>query len=301
MLRRSAVKRHPMKMIDAHIHFSDRPGFQETAAEAGHVNTPEHLKQEFDRLGFALGIAMGVGDGGRDEGECRPLLPDLAGLEAARQGEQPDFIAFCCGLDSGAITPENTPRALELFEKYLKMPRCVGLKLYTGYQPVYPGDPRHAPFFELAGACGVPVVFHTGDTAGSRGKLKYAHPLTVDDPASDFPGTTFVMAHYGNPWIVDATEVAAKHENVFIDLSGLAVGRFEPEAFCAEYHGYLEHLKTWITYLSDYGKFLYGTDWPLVDPEAYLQLIRRLIPERHHNAVLCENALRVLPKLEKLL
>ena len=121
-----------MKMIDAHIHFSDRPGFQETAAEAGHVNTPEHLKQEFDRLGFALGIAMGVGDGGRDEGECRPLLPDLAGLEAARQGEQPDFIAFCCGLDSGAITPENTPRALELFEKYLKMPRCVGLKLYTG-------------------------------------------------------------------------------------------------------------------------------------------------------------------------
>lgn len=75
------------------------------------------------------------------------------------------------------------------------------------------------------------MVFHTGDTAGSRGKLKYAHPLTVDDPASDFPGTTFVMAHYGNPWIVDATEVAAKHENVFIDLSGLAVGRFEPEAF----------------------------------------------------------------------
>ena len=109
------------------------------------------------------------------------------------------------------------------------------------------------------------------------------------------------MAHYGNPWIVDATEVAAKHENVFIDLSGLAVGRFEPEAFCAEYHGYLEHLKTWITYLSDYGKFLYGTDWPLVDPEAYLQLIRRLIPERHHNAVFCENALRVFPKLEKLL
>ncbi len=289
-----------MKIIDAHIHFSDRPGFHETAAEAGHVNHPAHLKHEFDRLGIALGIAMGVGDGGRAEGECRPLLPDLAGAEAARRGDQPGFIAFCCGLDSEAITPENTPRALESFEQYLKMPRCAGLKLYTGYNHVYPGDPRHAPFFELAGACGVPVVFHTGDTAGNRGRLKYAHPLTLDEPAAEFPGTTFVMAHYGNPWIVDATEVASKHDNVFIDLSGLAVGRFDPDRFQEEYHGYIEHLRTWITYLSDYGKFLYGSDWPLVNLDSYLTFLRRLIPEKHHAAVFRENALRAFPKLAEL-
>ena len=53
------------------------------------------------------------------------------------------------------------------------------------------------------------------------GKIKYAHPLTLDDAASEFPDVKFVMAHYGNPWIIDATQVARK-ENVFYRPFGYA-------------------------------------------------------------------------------
>ena len=67
----------------------------------------------------------------------------------------------------------------------------------------------------------MPVAVHTGDTAFSDARLKYAHPLTVDEAAADFPDVKFVICHCGNPWFADATEVAAKNPNVYIDLSGL--------------------------------------------------------------------------------
>ncbi|MGN0848223.1 MAG: amidohydrolase family protein, partial [Victivallaceae bacterium] len=111
----------------------------------------------------------------------------------------------------------------------------------------------------------------------------------------------FVMAHYGNPWIVDATEVAVKNPNVFIDISGLAVGRFEPEWFCSRYSSYLEYIKMWMTYLSDYKKIMYGSDWPLVNLESYLSVIKRLIPEDEYENVFFNNALRVFPKISRLL
>ena len=59
----------------------------------------------------------------------------------------------------------------------------------------------------------MPVVIHTGDTANPTALLKYSHPLTVDAVAVNFPRVQFVMAHYGNPFIVEATEVAKKNPN----------------------------------------------------------------------------------------
>ena len=154
---------------------------------------------------------------------------------------------------------------------------------------------------ELAAACDVPVVIHTGDTAGTRGHVKYAHPLTVDEVAVDFPKTRFVLAHYGNPWIVDATEVAAKNENVSIDLSGLAAGTIDAAVFLKQFRGYLEHMRVWMDYLGDWSRFLYGSDYPLVNIGEYIKVIRAIVPEEHHEAVFCNNALRVFPKLKLLL
>ena len=46
---------------------------------------------------------------------------------------------------------------------------------------------------------------------------------------------------------------------------------------------------------------MYGTDWPLVNLEAYLTVLRRLVPEKAHNLVFRENALRIYSKLNALL
>ena len=46
----------------------------------------------------------------------------------------------------------------------------------------------------------------------------------MDEVAVDNPDVRFVMAHFGNPWLIDAAEVVFKNPNVWADLSGLFVG-----------------------------------------------------------------------------
>lgn len=281
-----------MRIIDAHLHFGDKPYFAEAAIAAGHENTAAHLRETFARLGIRLAIAMGstglVAEGG-------PVpVPDLDGEVL------PPEIAYCCGVNGELTTRDNLPEMLAAYEAAVADPHCVGLKFYPGYNRIYLGDPRNRPFLELAEAYDLPVVIHTGDTAGSHGVLKYAHPLTIDEVAVDFPRVRFVIAHFGNPWAMDAAEVALKNENVYIDLSGLAQGKFALAAFYEQYRGYLEYLRTWLGYLSRYDKVLYGSDWPLVHLETYIELIRQLIPPEHHDAVFFANACRVFPKIMDL-
>ena len=283
-----------MKIIDAHFHFSKCGHFDEIAREAGHENTPGHLAQVFRQTGIELGIAMGEMGGGRIDGVCTPRLP-------AMPQPYPPNIAWCAGLESGETGPENLDRSLELFASALSQPACVGLKLYPGYNTISLNDPRHDPYYELAGKFNVPVVIHTGELSGHHGLLKYSHPLNVDELASRFPDVRFVMAHYGNPWIVDATAVAAKNPNVFLDLSGLAAGNFSPDRYWEHFRGHLELLRTWLVYLDNWEKVMYGSDWPLVNIPAYIEVIRRLIPEKHRAAVFFENACRVFPKITAML
>ena len=49
-------------IIDAHLHFSRHEHMGVIAREAGHVNTPGHLKQVFRECGIALGVVMGNHD-----------------------------------------------------------------------------------------------------------------------------------------------------------------------------------------------------------------------------------------------
>lgn len=285
-----------MKIIDAHLHFFQADErFAAIAQRAGHLSTAAHLSAAFAQCGVVMGVGMGTV--GKEENLSRSNPLTLA----FPQGEEPPFLTYCLGIDTASLTPENRDESLRAFAARLADPRAVGLKVYAGYQPYFVNDPLYHPFYELAEACGVPVVIHTGDTANPQGRLRYAHPLTVDEAAVNFPRVRFVMAHYGNPWIVDATEVAKKNPNVSIDLSGLAEGCFDPAAFCETYRGYLDVLRTWMTYLGDFSKLLYGSDWPLVNLANYIELIARLIPPSAQAAVFYENAARVFPKIEPLL
>lgn len=280
-----------MKMIDAHLHFSASEHFKQTALRAGHLDTLEHLQSVFQEQNIVLGIGMGV-DGKEGNTKVSNPLTVNFGTE-----QNPDFLVQCLGIDTAAIHNENSKASLAAFQEKVQDKNVVGLKVYAGYQHFHVNDPVYHPFYELAEANNLPVVIHTGDTANSAGLLKYSHPLTVDEVAVNFPRVRFVMAHYGNPWIIDATEVAKKNPNVYIDLSGLAEGKFSVDWFYDAYKGYIEHIKTWLTYLSRYDKMMYGSDWPLVNMAVYIEVIKRLIPEEYHQAVFYDNAVKVFPKI----
>ena len=282
------------KIIDAHLHFVQEEHFELRAQAAGHLASSAHLLEVFHKYNIVKAVAMGTYNILAETGELSyPRTINLGGKFSLDNYNQPPEILYCAGVDSSSLSAQNLNASLGLFEQHLRSKYCVGLKLYPGYNDFYVSDPLYDEFYALAADYNLPVVIHTGDTARSSGLLKYSHPLTVDEVAVKFPQTKFVLAHVGNPWIVDAVAVAKNNPNVFIDLSGLAEGVFEPEWFFSEYSGYCEHLKTWLQYLSHYDKLMYGSDWPLVNIPTYLQIIGKLIPAQYHQQVFYENALNI--------
>jgi hypothetical protein len=164
-----------------------------------------------------------------------------------------------------------------------------GLKLYPGYEPFYPADAKLAPAYRLAEEFDVPVMIHTGDTYSPTGKVKYSHPLNVDEVAVDFPNVRFLICHLGNPWFRDCMEVVYKNENVYTDISGLTLGNFTDR-----FEAYMrQQLKEMLLWGMNPRKVLFGTDWPLVTMESYLQFMDELkLPPKDKQLMLHENAAR---------
>lgn len=291
-----------MKIIDAHMHFACYSGFDELARQAGHENTAAHYLKACHENGVVMSIVMGNGSGGPAAyGGVVPEVPNLAGPFDLNHYNQPSEIVYCAGIQSDSLTEENAEKTALEVERFVKTPQCVGIKIYTGYNHVFADDPRHYPLYELAAAYDVPVVFHMGETAGGYGELKYAHPLTIDPVAVKFPKVKFVIAHFGNPWVLDAAEVMVKNENVFTDMSGLLEGQFDGPAYVKEHEDYFRYLRMWLEYMDRYDKVMYGTDWPLVNLKTNIDVLSLLIPEKHHEAFFYENALRIYSKLQILL
>ncbi len=182
------------------------------------------------------------------------------------------------------------PAAVEEYDDLLAAGSLKGLKLYPGYQPFYPNDPKLEPAYELAARYDVPVMIHCGDTYSPRGKVKYAHPLHVDETAVDHPDVKFVICHLGNPWLADCMEVVYKNANVYADISGLVLGDFT-DRFEAYMRKQLQDLLVWGV---DPSNVLYGTDWPISSMESYLEFMEELrIPVREREAIMWENAAKL--------
>lgn len=182
---------------------------------------------------------------------------------------------------------------LQQVEQQIKSGKVIALKGYLGYLYYGPDSPHYIPYYELAARYQLPFIFHTGDNYSDFAKVKYAHPLLVDEVAVDHRGVNFVMAHFGNPWITDAAEVLYKNENVWADLSGLLVGDENYFASLNE-RGILrrtiERIRQGIEFTERPDKFLYGTDWPLAPMNTYRDFVRQLFPEAVHQAVFHDNA-----------
>ncbi|CAH0120208.1 MULTISPECIES: amidohydrolase family protein [unclassified Paenibacillus] len=284
-----------MKMIDAHMHLSHIESFKETAAARSLVDySVEGLLREYEENGVVLGIGMGVtetdGEGFPDRGAATPMGLDMV------ESPFPPQIAYCPGVNPHTLDQ----KALDALERDLRRPEAVGIKIYLGYYPFYAYDDVYQPVYELAKQYKVPVVYHTGDTYSERGLLKYAHPLTIDEVAVAHREVNFMMAHFGDPWVLDGAEVVYKNRNVFADLSGLMVG---DAAECARHKDspvFFAHLRHALTYCDHYDKMLFGTDWPLAPVRPYLQFVQELIPEAYHEDVFYKTALRVFPKITPL-
>ncbi len=183
-----------------------------------------------------------------------------------------------------------TQEYLDEVREYLKEGSVRGLKLYPGYEPFYPFDPKLEPVYALAEEFGVPVMIHSGDTYDPKGKVKYAHPLHIDDVAVDHPNVNFVICHIGNPWIRDCMEVVYKNKNVYTDISGLVLGDFTDR-----FERYMrQQLHDMLLYGVEADNVLFGTDWPISSMESYLEFMEEIkLPPKDMNKIMYENAAKL--------
>jgi len=279
-----------MKIIDAHIHYSTIKSFHETANEISRVDYSYNgIQKEFEENNVVLGIAMGVtetaGQGFPDSASVTPMGIDLT-------KDVPKSIVYCAG-----INPFNMDKnALARLENEIQRPNCVGIKIYLGYYPFYAYDDVYEPVYKLAKEYQVPVVFHTGDTYSERGRLRFSHPLAIDEVAVKHLEMKIMMAHFGDPWVLDGAEVVYKNSNVYADLSGLVVGA-NGEIKRLQQSRFFDHLLHALTFTNNYEKFLFGTDWPLTPIKPYIEFIQDIIPMEYHEAVFYQTALTVFPKI----
>lgn len=189
----------------------------------------------------------------------------------------------------------NEKAAAILEEKIKTDNHLVGLKIYGGYYHFYLTDKVYAPAFELAAKYNLPVIFHSGDTFSKEALLKYAHPLIGDEAAKMYPDVKIILAHMGNPWIIDGAEVAYRNPNIFVDISGLYVGgnlrRVKNDSQIIGYH------RLALKLIHNYDKVLYGSDWPLSPMKEYIEFSKAIIPEEEWEKVFYQNALTVFSRL----
>jgi predicted TIM-barrel fold metal-dependent hydrolase len=276
-------------MIDVHVHVTNAklPGIK---AEHPMLDGPEPpladaLKGEMKRAGVDQILAMGRLD---------PPASDPLGIAGIVR-----LASFVPGLHAiGAIDPTKTSSDhLQAVEAVLKAGKVQALKAYLGYRPFGPDHAGYLPYYELAKTYKMPVVFHTGDTYSTTAKLKYAHPLLVDDVAVDHPEVRFVMAHFGNPWLMDAAAVVYKNPNVWADLSGLIIGdealfagHFQARTPIREINDAILDVRKALIYTGKFDRFLFGSDWPLAPMASYRKLVEMIVPKESHQAVFEDNA-----------
>jgi predicted TIM-barrel fold metal-dependent hydrolase len=164
-----------------------------------------------------------------------------------------------------------------------------GLKLHPPVQQFHPNDRVAYPLYEVFAEARLPVLFHTGHSGIGTGmpggggiRLKYGHPMPIDDVAVDFPGMPIIMAHPSFPWQDEAISVCLHKPTVYIDLSGWSPKYFSPTL--------IQYANTMLKH-----KVLFGSDYPWITPDRWLADFEKIgIREEVRPLILKENAVRLL-------
>lgn len=172
--------------------------------------------------------------------------------------------------------------------------KIAACKFYTGYDHFYPYERLIEDYLMDFEDVGCTAIFHCGDCLNSVkcAKLKYSHPLHIDDVATDYTKMKFVIAHMGYPWHRDAAEVCYKNENVYSDISGFVYKSFNSQ----QANSFSKVLNEFIDVSGGTHKMLFGSDWPISNQSSYVNTLHGLALEKKED-IFCNNAKFAFPKL----
>ncbi|MBI4520943.1 MAG: amidohydrolase [Gemmatimonadetes bacterium] len=212
----------------------------------------------------------------------RPQVPNDAVVQFA--AENADIAIPFASLD-----PTRGPDAVAEAKRLVAAGAVRGLKLHPPLQQFFPNDRLAYPLYEVFAEARLPVLFHTGHSGIGTGmpggggiRLKYGHPMPIDDVAVDFPDMPIVLAHPSFPWQDEAISVCLHKPQVYIDLSGWSPKYFSPTL--------VQYTNTLLKH-----KVLFGSDYPLLTPDRWLADFEKIgIRDEVRPLLLKDNAIRLL-------
>jgi len=165
-----------------------------------------------------------------------------------------------------------------------------GIVLLPGLHGFYGNDRRVWPIYEMAQSFQLPILSQTGDAGplppGGRGH--WGRPRYFGDVAASFPKLRLILGHLGKGYESEIAVLTRRYPNVYTEtsmrLSGLdEAGKWTPA-----------EAVTWFR-LIGIDRILFGTKWPLFDPQQDIDTVRKLpLTAEEKRKILGENAKRAL-------
>jgi uncharacterized protein len=207
--------------------------------------------------------------------------PQVSNDDVATFAEENSDIAMAFASVDPTRGAEAVSEARRLVKRGVK-----GFKLHPPLQQFHANDKIAYPFYEVIQEARLPVIFHTGHSGIGTGmpggggvRLKYGHPMDIDDVAVDFPDMPIIMAHPSFPWQDEAISVCLHKRQVYIDLSGWSPKYFSPVL--------IQYANTLLK-----KKMLFGSDYPLITPDRWLADFEKIaIKDEVRPLILKENAI----------
>ena len=194
------------------------------------------------------------------------------------------FIGFA------SVDPLKPSAAREL-ESAVQSLGLRGLKLDAALQDFDLNHPKVFEVYEAASSLGIPVVVHTGMSWAPGTALAQGQPLLLEKAIRRFPRLNFVLAHWGWPWVWDASALALKYPNVFLDTS------------CLYYDGpreffqfvFSKQIPTTLIERSLRNQVVFGSNYPRVEIKNMVKALKSLtLTEGCLEKILYKNAEQLL-------
>ncbi len=191
----------------------------------------------------------------------------------------PDRFSGLAGVD-----PFRGMRGLAELEHAVRELGFVGAHLYPHWFGLAPDHAKYYPYYAKCCELDIPIMMQVGQSlvySRERRMTSVGRPICLDQVACDFPELKLLGIHIGVPWVDEMIAMAWKHENVFIGVDAYGP-RHWPDQI--------------VHYLNTYGreKVLFGTDWPVIDPERSVAEIDALdLRPEAKRLLMRDNALRV--------
>jgi uncharacterized protein len=228
--------------------------------------TLDQVVQKMDRAGIerAFLIAVKAGSVGHP---ANFQLPYEAVAEAIQR--YPDRFYGLAGID-----PTEGMRGVRELERAVKELGFIGAHLYPHWFEMAPDHARYYPFYAKCVELDIPIQMQVGHClrySVERPLKSVGRPITLDTVACDFPELKVIGIHIGWPWTEEMIAVAYKHPNVYIGCDAYAPKHW-PDPF--------------VHFINTFGqdKVIFGTDFPVIDPERAIDEIEELgfrpIPKR---------------------